>query len=347
MNDYTFLPSNSSYHEVKVRSDWIVPITINILLLLSTLWMLISLLHHGIKTEKWKKSSKRNTRKRNGNLVYTSLFVIAVFCFLHLLFSLVFLNVGFNKNQDLICAVTVGLITTTSTVEFFSLMTYLWLRQRSFYSHPLLSKNYSRPVKVLSFASIIFLYVGGLVRFIVLRVKTNCFSSLDGCYFTINFQPPELFLLFLVLTFLISWMGQIMLLGLLAHALKSASTVHLGKTDDLNQDKLTNSTFQSKTVDNGNELSVKTKNSRPPFTTLNKQSDALVKKALRKTLIFSIASVVTNIITLVIASAVEYHPRIAIAVFNSYAFLYLLYASFTFAKFQKILFWPYSFSNNE
>ena len=58
------------------------------------------------------------------------------------------------------------------------------------------------------------------MRFIVLRVKTNCFSSLDGCYFTINFQPPELFLLFLVLTFLFSWMGHNMLLGLLAHALK-------------------------------------------------------------------------------------------------------------------------------
>ena len=41
------------------------------------------------------------------------------FLFFAFTFQSVFFNVGFNKNRNLIRAVTVGLITTTSTVEFF------------------------------------------------------------------------------------------------------------------------------------------------------------------------------------------------------------------------------------
>ena len=39
------------------RADWIGPIAINIVLLVLSIWVLISVMHYGIKTKKWSQVS--------------------------------------------------------------------------------------------------------------------------------------------------------------------------------------------------------------------------------------------------------------------------------------------------
>ena len=167
------IPQNFTFYERMKQPDWIAPVTVNLLILPSCLWILISLIHHGIKTGKWIKKCAKPSEKLNSGHVYTSVVMGAVFCLLHSLCILIYYCIGYQENENVACDVLLTIVFGFYAGQIFSTMTFLWLRQRIFYSNPMLKLYYSKTIKAISIVSIVIIYSGGLCGFILLRVVTT------------------------------------------------------------------------------------------------------------------------------------------------------------------------------
>ena len=227
MNNINIISNFTNYQYDRTKDPaWTAPLAVNVALLIFALWVLISLIHHGIKTGKWKNIKTNKDEKLNKGIVYTLVIVTAVFCFLRLFFSLVCMNVGFSPDENLVCAVLVEILAVTYTFNIFSAMVFLWLRQRIFYSNRLLGESYSKFTKILSLASILIIFFGGLVGFLVNRILTYRLTSSFGCWVVF---PSEGIVLQLILIFCLTTFGQCTLLGLFVYALRKSSQDKVSK----------------------------------------------------------------------------------------------------------------------
>jgi len=68
---------NASELVYQIHSDWILPVTFNVILLFITLFILFSMTHYGVKTGKWKRNHAFCIEKLNGDWVYTLALVLA------------------------------------------------------------------------------------------------------------------------------------------------------------------------------------------------------------------------------------------------------------------------------
>ena len=230
MNNTSIALNFTKYNRIKDPA-WTAPLAISVILLVFTLWVLISLIHHGIKTGKWKNIKTNKEEKLSKGIAYTLVIVTAVFCFLRLLFSIVYMNVGFSPDENLVCAVLVEILAVTYSFNIFSAMTFVWIRQRIFYSNRLLGEGYSKFTKTFSLASILIIFLGGLVGFLVVRILTYRFSSSTGC---LAVFPSEGIVLYLILIFCLTTFGQCTLLGLFIYALKKLSQNKISKAKSSN-----------------------------------------------------------------------------------------------------------------
>ena len=369
MNNSSNPRSSFADYDRTREADWIAPVTINVILMLSTFWMLISLIHHGIQTGKWKNITKKKAEKLNRGLVYTSVVVTAIFCFLRLLFSFIYMNVGFAPGENLVCAVFAELVAVTYACNIFSAMTFLWLRQRIFYTHRLLRVGYSKITKAFSVASIVIIYTGGLTGFIWLRASTVRFASRVGCR-AITIFPPERVVLYLILIFLLTSFGQFTLLGLFIHALKRANTqsqttdnyFHSIKKDDLElnacecQNQINSSengvdgetavSALSSSISNSGILEADETQAQPSLTVArDKRSKQLksnvvsLKSVFKRTFIFAVISVLADAVVPA-AVAVRGFPRAVLLIYDLNAFLSLVFVVFSFVNFKRMIFSP-------
>ena len=290
----------SDYDRMK-DPGWFIPFAVNVILLLAALWVLISLIHHGIQTGKWKNTKTNTAERLNKGLVYTVVVFTAMFCFIRLLFSLIFMNVGFTDNENLVCGVFVELLAITYACNIGSAMIFLWLRQRIFFTNFLLRVSYSKFTKTFSVASILIILIGGFVGFLVVRILTIRFSSSLGCMAVF---PSEGIVLYLVLIFCLTTFGQCTLLSLFIYAL------------------------------------TKTKISEQEEPDLNSSTSVTsINSVLRRTFIVAVFSIVTD--ALLPWSAFVWNiPRAVTAVYNINSFLNMILVIFSFADFKQMFFSP-------
>ena len=324
--------------------DWIVPVTINIILTIVTIWILISLIHYGVKTKKWR-HIQRKSDVLNAGLVYSSVILCAAMCLLRYAISLAFMNVGYNENDEEICNMLGDAVACAYALSTTFATLFLWFRQRAFYSNRLLNVNYSKIVKVFSVLSIVIIILYTVVVFAIIIPQNSLTSSPIGCVRRSSTEDNGYWIFGIVGALF----TQPTLIGLLAYALlraksfqkasikarrgKQMSSGDLVNTVSKNDPENTTSSEQAQT---SRSASTEELSRRP------KSSDK-IRTILQKTIIFGVTSIICDFLIQGFANFAvmpSEHRRIVNVLYDANVFLNLLYLIFSFVTYKDILISP-------
>jgi len=350
--------SNTSVNDYTFQTDWIVPVTINFLLLILTAWILLSLVCYGVKTKKWRRKQASNADMLNIGPIYTTVVFAAIFCSLHQTINLIYLNVGFNgsnSKQDEFCDMLGDTAVCFYFLILFSVNLFYWFRQRIFFQNEMLKVSYSKGVKILSFASIFVLFAGGLAVLIINNVPNNRQGSFDGC----TFKPEESRrVAYWVPIVAITIIGQVVLLGLLAYAVKVTKAISNSTYKSIKAKLRFRGSSKSQIVvgnmpshDSCSGAST-AKSPSSKSTTIRKKTNSkkAVRKILKKTLLFGVISTVLDIFIQILIhylTSPDGHRRYVTTVSNLNAFLNIVFLIFSFVQYKDILSSPFrSFERN-
>ena len=180
---------NNSFEDPKTNlsqfswSKETLPVVLNAFFLALTIWLLLCLLHYGIKTNKWKKNSNSNLEKLNIGVVYSFVVFNAVLCVIHFILNFIFMFVGFREEDRRLCE---GLSDSTAVLYGLILWTvfmFLWFRQKAFYTNKMLSFKMNAGVKLFSLSSIILITVSGICYVVLFTLPDNYSPGPVGCMY--------------------------------------------------------------------------------------------------------------------------------------------------------------------
>ncbi|XP_076810612.1 uncharacterized protein LOC143453249 [Clavelina lepadiformis] len=372
--------NKSSINYVRqVEPEWIIIQTSNIVLILATLWILISLIHYGKKAGKWKKVLTKNVDKLSGGDVYTSTVACAAMSLLRHLTTLVSLQVGFAFDQD-------------------------WDCERVFYTNNMMRTGYSKVLRMLSAGSIIIITVAGFGVIFVNTLPFSYRSSPYGCVYVLSNGPLETTSWAVCAAVLVS--GQVMLISLFAYPLhqnfdcsnlvdifkcscfnvgEESVTVRQGKyrlrvlsndqSSNVGDDCLKTSEIagvnaqeqkgglqdissrsrneytSSVSVVSKSLLNINSNNDKLGKTPIrrskktSKRCYVVVKKILQRTILFGLLSILTDI-TLIIISTYSLHGsavqrRISVILFDVNVFFNLIFVICSFLSYKPMLTSPF------
>ena len=310
--------TNSSHFDRTQRLDWLIPMVIDMILTVVVFWILLSLVHYGIQTGKWRKMQRSDPEKLNAGIVYSSLIVNAVVCLIFIILNLFFLNVGYAEGQDELCDQMFDAAGFTYGFVLITAFVFLWMRQRIFYTNRMLNVNYTKLVKTLSFISIIIIAGIGIAVLTFNTLPDNNKSSVEGCHY----MPDDQFTLAYALPgVLIIGFGHVTLLGLFIHAL-----MHSSKSQMFN---LCFCQSRSKS---------QRKDPVEVFIGAQLQSGKLTKMILWKSLTFAVISFVLDGTFQVVIFIIQPHIRITNTLSMISAFLNLLFLVLSFVQYKQMLF---------
>ena len=173
--------SSNVFYDHTTHLDWLISILINVFFMTSTAWVLVSLVHFGIKTGKWKQIQQNNKEKLNAGLVYSSVVGCATTCLVYYIFSNIYLNSRFNSSQDWLCDVTYDAGVLLYFIVLISLGLFLWFRQRAFYANRMYNINFSKTVRVFSFISIFLIFICSIVAMFLYVMTQQSVATSRGC----------------------------------------------------------------------------------------------------------------------------------------------------------------------
>ena len=331
--------------------DWIFPISCIVLLLASGIWILASLVHYGIKTEQWKPGVwRRDTDKLNAGKIYSSVIVCAVLCDIYLGLNLFYTNVGFELNQNKQCEYLGDTSGAFYALCLLSVQTFLWLRQRALYTNRMLNVNYSKPVKVVSFLSIVVTFVCGFAAAVMYIYPVNYKSSLNGCTYVSDLTVENTLTIIIVIV-----ICQNSLLGLFVYALQQSKHRSPLSTEKksyccfkfpANEELPGNNNISTISIDaksNNNTMKnhvITISHVSPvPPAFVHATSNA-VRKIIRKTIVFAFVTFVSDALVPVTTQFIigpDSHRRYSSLVANMNSFLNLLFIVFSFGDHRKML----------
>ena len=325
------------------QANWIIPVTINIILLLATLWVLASLVHFGIKTGKWKRLLHvSNFDKLNAGLIYTSVILVGIMCVLYLISTLVYINIGFENGKNELCDSVADLTTCFYALVLFTTMLFLWLRQRTFYAHSILQAAYPISLKIFSSGSIVIIFISGLIAVILRAIPEDHQSSRNGCIYV---PDEDLVTGYLTYFFATLFFGQLVLLGLFIFALKkTSSNIRISNDVESNSkasklNKQPNADSPNTTTVNSNSNNCHTQLS-PSSSTARRVSNDKVRVILRKTLVFAVVTITLDAILQIVLFYGTVEERTTYSLFVTNSFLNLLFIVCSFVDFPHLLFSP-------
>jgi len=328
--------------------DWILSMTFVVTLNTLTLWMLVSLIHYGVKTKLWKKKQK-NKHALNSGKIYTCVVVLTCLCLLYFISSLVALNIGYNENEDKICKIISIVSFTLYLLIYTGVSLFLWLRQRVFYANQFLNGNYNRIIKMLSYVSIFVIVGNNLILLVIFfGITISPFtSSSNGCLLRGMRFPAlgNLYDAYWILAACCIFFYYCVLFGLLSYALLSIKPVSTNKASNINRCTVNT---QSENV-----MPLKTHFNIQRFNFLKIKSQCLNDKtcnnqnslqqkilALKRTFLFAVLSLASLIVSEIV---VQYYAnpndqvRISLVILNVDAFLQLLFVIFSFTTYKKMI----------
>ena len=341
------------------KTNWIIPIFVNILLLISVIWIILSLIHNGIKNNKWKRAQRNNYEKLSSGWIYTSVLLCAVFCFLRYVFSLVsMIDLKLYDEKEGICRAISDLRSCLYTFIHLFVWLFLWLRQYTIYSNRMLALSYSKPVRYFSFAVIVIILISGIGFGIFSVFLSGSRENLVGCIYSSRDELNTIYWVF-VGSILILVHGT--LFGLFAYALIKSRSVnkqtkvttnkqknapknrkHKNSKAVIITDAETNSVInRTRNLIEGNTPETVAANSflktRRQSSRQNK-SKQKIKLILKKTFWFAVISVILEIVLPLFPSYMQINERLIIASYNIIALLNLLLVIFSFFRYKNMLF---------
>ena len=204
--------SEQSNHEQTrffFMSFYIVQMIVNI-------WLIISLIHYGIKTKKWRRLQSDNPNTLSTRWIYLSVIICSVATFFHHIFVAVYRNVGFHQSEDKLCSWIFDMVVITYCSCFLSVTFFLWFRQRTLYTSFISAAHFTKPLKFFSFIIIFVSMALGIIGLISWIVISHNIASQNGCTFKNNRNSKLLTFVFSA-SFII--FSQISLLIMFIHAL--------------------------------------------------------------------------------------------------------------------------------
>jgi len=333
--------------------DWIIIFVVISTFIFVQVWILISLIHHGISTGKWKRIHRGNLELLSSGSLYSVVIACAFFCVVHSVLTLFNITYGFNVEEDELCDSLLD--ATFVTYAFIQLLVqiFLWLRQRTFYANQMLNINYSKKIRFLSASSIFIIFIAGLIILVVFTYADNYQSGKNGCK-----SKPRLFesygvVLWISVVFLLIF-GQMTLLSLFVYALtrgrsqikslfmELACKSYCCKRTCRKQVQTSEKDFP--TSETMPESSSSNNTSTPPrtsdFSRLQASSAEKIKTVLRKTLIIAALSIFFDVLAQIFNYFIAKNIRSFALVANLNTFLSLLLLVFSFTTYRKMLLSP-------
>ena len=354
--------TNSAGDEMKhnhvAQLDWIIPVAVNVVLTISTFWLLIALIDYGRKTGKWRNIQATNSDKLNAGLVYTSVIICASACMVRYCISLLYMNIGFGEDSSFQCDSIADAAVFFYALVLFTVYFFLWLRQRVFYSTYIVKSAFSKIFSFFSSASIGFIFAAGVGAAILNILPINHRSSAYGCIYTPDESQRIGYWISVAVAIFI---GQAVLLGLfiyplqrifnLCHPACSATNggrIRKEENVSFKQTSQKQPSRQRRKIQS-NIITITTSSSNesihrdsviklsPAFrrTTTN-----LVSRILRRTFVFAVLSLSTDIFLLVFSNYIVQthgHRRVPSMIYDINSFLNLILVILSFVQYKEMM----------
>ena len=351
LGNVTFLPSTINYDHTK-QLDWIIPVAVNLMLMVITLWLLLSLIHYGIKTRKWSRSGQSD--KLNAGLIYTSVLVCAGTCMVRYGASLVYMNIGFDRGSSELCDAVADAAVCLYALVLFSVYLFLWFRQRVFYTTYVVRSSFSDVFSFFSSGSIGMIFVAGVCAAVLNVLPNNHRSSTYGCIYT----PDEAQRIGYWISVAVAvFLGQAVLLALFIYPLQrifnlcppfptlsqttNSRKVIFRRSRKITQQQqasirpvITSVTEQSQSTDNNQSFAMKLS---PSF---RRATTSRVSQILRRTFIFAVVSLSSDIFLLVFSNYIvkaRGNRRVPSMIYDINSFLNLLLVVLSFVQYKEMV----------
>ena len=270
--------------------NWIVPVTVNSIFILMTLWILISLIHYGNKSKKWVTTKEKNVEKLNAGFILMAAVFCGIMSFLRFIASQFVFNIGFFGTKNNQCKMVVDASIILFCLANFAVHNYLWVRQLVFYTNRMLNTDFSKALRFFSYLSIILIFLGGLGVILVNTISVKYIPTLKGCAYIPLDSTSTAILVIVCLVVLLS--GETMLVGLLIYPLHK----HSKQKGWLALCGITNCFLQKVDQQNARQ---NTQNQSMTYRSATKKK---INVILRRTVCFSIIIVVSNLVLLFIST---------------------------------------------
>ena len=172
---------NQTYH-----GNWIITFGLSLysVLIIIDIYLVISLVHYGIKKEKWNRyRQNRSSEMLNTGPIYSTLIFCSVFSFIYHVLVVVYSTIGYHEDESSICEVLSDIRRCLYALTITGVSIFLWLRQRVFYTTYLPNAMFSKPVKFFSFVIIFLVFIGLIFALIFLFLPQDHTSSNQGCIY--------------------------------------------------------------------------------------------------------------------------------------------------------------------
>ena len=305
--------------------DWILPIIINVMLIFVTFWLLISLIHYGVKTKKWRHAQGHADVLSSG-LVYSSMIACAVSCMLRYLVSLAFINVKFIAMKDELCEALIDAMSVTYAFVLSFVGLFMWSRQRAFFANRVLNVNYHKIIKFFSVISIACIFGYALFAVILHALQSHHIATTQGC----KRQTERSRVYWIVITVGLVFF-TFSLLALLLYALTHSGLPTRSAKSSIN------SVTQNSRYSICSQLPIQIKQLK---LQAKSSSTYKIKLILKRTITLAVIIILVDTATQIFSSYIkntEVNQRVGAVVFDASAFLNLVLIILSFVTYKDMM----------
>ena len=205
----------TSFEQSNQISFRFLALSVAVILMAVDLWLVVSLIHFGIKTRKWRQLKANDPDLLNSGRIYLSVVVCSVIAFIFHLVDAVDASIV-SYNDDELCNLISDLFRTLYGLCVLSVVFFLWFRQRALYTTFLPTVHFTKCLKVFSFIIIFISFFFVVISLTLWNIPNDSVASPIGCVYKKdgNLQLPSLVIAFTTIIF-----SQVSLLAVFIHAL--------------------------------------------------------------------------------------------------------------------------------
>ena len=319
--------------------------------------IVVSLIHYGIKTKKWRHfSAHRRAENLNAGLVYTSIVACGFASFFDQLFGLVYFSLDVHIKENYLCEYLADVLNVTFGIVLIVTFSFQWLRQKTFFENRFLKVTRNKCLQILSPFSLIFAFAVTSCAVAIVVFPKTLETSENGCVSSVKETSVTIFSIVAIAAFV---SAQIMLWLLLHYGLKS-TYIFFKKSSSSKKETKRNTTDIELSQMGENSLKI---NRSPPLIShckcipcsnicrksinpqkankfLSRSTIELIRQTIKKTLVNAIFLCLLNVV-LHIALAFMYspgkHKRYMVMLENICSLMHVILVVLSFVHYKKMI----------
>ena len=193
-----------------------IALGVYVVLIIVDVWIIISLIHFGIKNKKWLHLQRGNPDLLNSGWIYLSVIFCSVLAFFYLLVTAFYRNLEYQESDDEFCDSMSDASKSLFGFCALSVFLFLWLRQRVLYTTILPTAHFTKTLKLFSFMIIFIGFIFGVTGIILSSIPNDIVSSPIGCVYKKDGNLLELSSIFAGIALIFC---QVSLLAVFIHAM--------------------------------------------------------------------------------------------------------------------------------